>query len=250
MISPGIYEIELNEYLGNDSHVSSSGLKQILRSPAHFRRYLNRKEESVPHLDLGTAVHCAILEPERFRQEYISIPVSRADIFHEEDLRLIQDEEKRQIRFLTESQMNVVTGVQQQLERKPEIIELLKTGKAESSIFWQDQETGLRCKIRPDLLVLPDLMLELKTTFDPSVAVFQRTSLLQLYHLAAAMYREGVAQVTGYYPSYMFVVACRFPPYAVETFIPSPAMLDKGKALFREALRKLKAEKELAFPYL
>lgn len=250
MYAPGIYEIELDEYLGISSHVSSSGLKQILRSPSHFRRYLNRKEESVPHLDLGTAVHCAILEPERFHQEYIPIPVSRADIFHQEDLRLIQDEAKRQVRFLTESQMNVVTGILQQLERRPEIVERLKAGKAESSIFWQDQETGIRCKIRPDLLVLPDLMLELKTTFDPSVAVFQRTSLMQLYHLAAAMYREGVAQVTGLHPSYMFVVACRFPPYTVETFVPSPAMLDKGKALFREALRKLKAEKELALPYL
>lgn len=250
MYAPGIYEIELDEYLSTDSHVSSSGLKQILRSPSHFMRYLNRKEESIPHLDLGTAVHCAILEPERFRQEYIPIPVSRADIFHPEDLRLIQSEQKRQVRFLTESQMNTVTGILQQLERRPEIVELLKTGKAESSIFWQDEETGIRCKIRPDLLILPDLMLELKTTFDPSVAVFQRTSLMQFYHLAAAMYREGVAQVSGCHPSYMFVVACRFPPYTVETFVPSPVMLDKGKALFREALRKLKAEKELALPYL
>ena len=146
--------------------------------------------------------------------------------------------------------MNVVTGIQQQLERKPEIVELLRTGKAENSIFWQDEETGIRCKIRPDLLVLPDLMLELKTTFDPSAAVFQRTSLMQFYHLAAAMYREGVAQVTGLHPSYMFVVACRFPPYTIETFVPSPAMLHEGKVLFREALRKLQAEKALAHPYL
>ena len=250
MYSSGIYEIELDEYLGIHSHVSSSGLKQILRSPSHFRRYLNRKEESVSHLDLGTAVHCAILEPERFRQEYIAIPVSRADIFHEEDLRLIEGEKKRQVRFLTESQMNVITGILQQLERRPEIVELLKVGKAESSIFWQDQDTGIRCKIRPDLLVLPDLMLELKTTFDSSIAVFQRTSLMQAYHLAAAMYRQGVAHVTGHHPSYMFVVASRFPPYTVETFVPGPAMLDKGKALFQEALRKLKAEKELSLPYL
>lgn len=246
--SPGIYEIELAEYLRIQSHVSSSGLKQILRSPAHFRRYLNRKEESLPHLDLGTAAHCAILEPERFRHEYVPIPTRHIDIFHEEDMRLIQDEKR--VRFLTESQMAVVEGIVEQLGCRPDIMKLLETGQAEKSIFWQDEETGIRCKIRPDLLVLPDLILELKTTFDPSLVVFQRTSLMQLYHLSAAMYREGVQQVTGYKPSYMFLVASRLPPYSVETFVPNPSMLNEGDARYREALRKLKAEKELSLPYL
>lgn len=248
MYAPGIYDIALDEYLGIHTHVSSSGLKQILRSPAHFRRYLNRKEESLPHLDLGTAVHCAILEPERFRHEYVPIPVRHIDIFHEEDMRLIQDE--KHVRFLTESQMAVVEGIVEQLERKPDIMKLLQIGRAEKSIFWQDEETGIRCKIRPDMLVLPDFILELKTTFDASVAVFQRTCLMQLYHMAAAMYRDGVGQVTGERPSYMFVVASRFPPYTVETFVPSPAMLGEGKDLMRTALGRLKVEKELVLPYV
>lgn len=248
MYPPGIYDISLDEYLRIRTHVSSSGLKQILRSPDHFRRYLNRKEESLPHLDLGTAVHCAILEPERFRHEYVAIPVRHIDIFHAEDMRLIQHE--KQVRFLTNSQMAAVEGIAEQLAHKPDIVKLLETGQAERSIFWQDAETGIRCKIRPDLLVLPDLILELKTTFNASVAVFQRTCLMQLYHLAAAMYREGVTQVTGKRPSYMFVVACRFPPYSVETFIPSPSMLDQGQDLLRETLGKLKAEKELSLSYL
>lgn len=115
------------EYLRIQSHVSSSGLKQILRSPDHFRRYLNRKEESLPYLDLGTAVHCAILEPERFRHEYVPIPVRHIDIFHEEDMRLIQDEKR--VRLLTESQMAVVEGIVEQLERRPDIMKLLEQGK-------------------------------------------------------------------------------------------------------------------------
>lgn len=248
MVSSGMYDIDLTEYLGIRTHVSSSGLKQILRSPAHFQRYLNRKEESLPHLDLGTAVHCAILEPERFRREYISLPVGKIDIFHEADLQLIQGE--KQVRFLTENQMAVVEGIVEQLERKPGIRHLMQTGQAEKSLFWQDPDTGIRCKIRPDMLVLPDVMLELKTTFDPSLAVFQRTCQMQMYHLAAVMYREGVAQVTGCRPLYLFVVASRFPPYSVETFVPDSSLLDKGEGLFREALYKLKAEKLLSAAYL
>jgi exodeoxyribonuclease VIII len=248
MYSPGIYEMELDEYLSVRTHVSSSGLKQILRSPAHFLRYLNRKEESLPHLDLGAAVHCAILEPERFQREYVSLPVSRVDIFHEADLQLILGE--KQVRFLTETQMQAVEGIVEQLERKPDILRMLQRGQAEKSLFWQDEETGIRCKIRPDMLVLPEFMLELKTTFDPSIPVFQRTCQMQLYHLAAAMYQAGVEQVTGYRPAYMFVVASRFPPYNVETYVPSRSILDKGNDLFRTALRKLKSEKGLMSSYL
>lgn len=248
MVSPGIYDIDLDEYLGIRTHVSSSGLKQILRSPAHFQRYLNRKEESLPHLDLGTAVHCAILEPERFHREYISLPVNKIDIFHEADLQLIQGE--KQVRFLTESQMAVVEGIVEQLERKPDIKHMMQTGQPEKSLFWRDPKTGIRCKIRPDMLVLPDFMLELKTTFDPSLAVFQRTCQMQFYHMTAAMYLAGVEQVTGIRPAYMFVVASRFPPYSVESFVPSTSLLDKGNDLFREALKKLKAEKEFVLPYL
>lgn len=248
MHAPGIYDIDLDEYLGIQTHVSSSGLKQILRSSGHFQRYLNRKEESLPHLDLGTAVHCAILEPARFRQEYISLPVSHIDIFHDSDLQLIQSEKR--VRFLTENQMAVVDGIVEQLEHQPDIKQLLESGQAEKSLLWQDKETGIRCKIRPDLLVLPDFMLELKTTFDPTLAVFQRTCLMQFYHMTAAMYLAGVEQVTGCKPAYMFLVASRFPPYSVLTFVPSPSMLAQGDDLFRAALRKLKSENTLVQPYL
>jgi hypothetical protein len=116
----------------------------------------------------------------------------------------------------------------------------LRDGLAERSLFWQDATTGIRCKIRPDLLVLPHLILELKTTFNPSLAVFQRTALMQRYHLSAAMYLDGVQQVTGQRLKYMYLVAGRHAPYDVLTFVPSEAMLREGERLYRLALSTIK----------
>ena len=84
-----------------------------------------------------------------------------------------------------------------------------------------------------------------QTTFDASLAVFQRTLLMQRYHLSAAMYRHGVQQITGQLPQYVYLVASRHPPYQVQTFVPSTAILEEGERLFRTALSKLKAENGL-----
>lgn len=237
--TPGIYDIDLQTYLNEQAHVSSSMLKRVLESPESLQRYLARRHESAPVLDFGTAVHCALLEPARFEDEYVALPVQRADMIHEADMALIKAE-RSDVYFITEAQMQAVRGICDHVRQLPEVMALLRDGLAERSLFWQDEATGIRCKIRPDLLVLPHLILELKTTFNPSLAVFQRTALMQRYHLSAAMYLDGVAQVTGHRPRYMYLVAGRHAPNEVLTFLPSEAMLREGDRLYRQALTVIK----------
>ncbi len=249
VFSTGIYNIDLDCYLADRSYISSSGLKRILRSPLELQRYFQRQQLSSPILDFGTAVHCALLEPERFAQEYIALPVNHVDLFHAQDMELIQQQGKIQ-HFITQAQMDAVHGICEQVQQQPEIADLLAQGQAEQSLFWRDSESGIRCKIRPDLLRLPHLIVELKTTFNAALDVFQRTVLMQQYHLSAAMYLQGVQHITGHTPNYVFIVACREAPYQVSTFVPSAAMLQEGEKLFRLALSKLKAEKNISADFL
>lgn len=241
-IVPGIYNLDIDDYLGEQAYISSSGLKRILESSDALQRYLLRQNESTPRLDFGTAVHCALLEPDRFEREYVALPVEHVDLFHEEDLNLIRETRAHPLRFITEAQMEALHGIREQVARMPEVIGLLKRGLAERSLFWVDPETGIRCKIRPDLLVLPQLILELKTTFDASLAVFQRTLQMQRYHLSAAMYLAGVQQLTGEVPDYVYLVASRHPPYRVEMFVPGNEILNEGARQFREALGRVCAD--------
>lgn len=240
--APGIYDIDIDVYLGEQSYISSSGLKRVLESPEALQRYLLRQHESTPRLDLGTAVHCALLEPERFEREYVALPVEHVDLFHAQDLQLIREQRSHPLRFITQAQMETVHGIREQVARQPDIAALLQRGLPERSLFWQDPETGIRCKVRPDLLVLPHLILELKTTFDASLAVFQRTLQMQRYHLSAAMYLDGVAHLTGYPLNYVYLVASRHPPYRVETFVPGAEMLQEGMRLYRAGLQRVIAD--------
>ena len=53
--------------------ISKSGLDIINRSPAHY--FFNSYSEPSPAMLMGTAVHTAILEPERFKDVYLILDV-------------------------------------------------------------------------------------------------------------------------------------------------------------------------------
>src|SRR5256885_6932517 len=57
-----------DEYLAIEA-TSISRLKELRRSPLHYRHALEHPKETVP-LRLGTAAHCATLEPERFGRQF------------------------------------------------------------------------------------------------------------------------------------------------------------------------------------
>lgn len=66
--------------------ISHSGLSCLERGPLIYRGYKSREENgSTKGKDLGTAIHCVVLEPERFSDEYLvskfSIPTGKYATF-------------------------------------------------------------------------------------------------------------------------------------------------------------------------
>ena len=57
------------QYHATDA-VSASLLKQIAKSPAHAKAYLSQQQEPTAAMLFGTAFHCAVLEYEKFTQQY------------------------------------------------------------------------------------------------------------------------------------------------------------------------------------
>ena len=51
-----------------------SGAKALLVSGAHYRHYLNQDREPTPALILGSAIHCAVLQPELYGSLYATAP--------------------------------------------------------------------------------------------------------------------------------------------------------------------------------
>ena len=56
------------------SYLSTSALKAFAKSPNHYIEYVNGERKATPAMELGSAIHCAILEPDEWHDRYTIVP--------------------------------------------------------------------------------------------------------------------------------------------------------------------------------
>ena len=198
---PGIYEgIEPEEYFSWEA-VSNSRLNLLKRSPMHFRHGFT---EATDAMRLGTLVHTGVLEPLAIAQRFVFMPnyanhpdnvtgtgarsFSAATTFVKK-----MEEQFRQLHFdkqiVDKDQFDQMVGMANSLAACPPAKELLRDGKAEISLVWEDP-CGLLCKCRIDWLK-PGIMADLKTCKD--AGSFERSIADYGYHRQMAFYQRGLA---------------------------------------------------------
>ncbi len=187
----GIYDnLPEMDYHGG-AGLSASTLVEMGRSPAHCKAKLDGlREKRTRALDLGQALHCAVLEPKRFPNAYIEAPnpldpqyagvIPVADVKLKEHCKALgitgysklkKDDLKQAIlevapdtRFwdevvaeveaaatvLSENDMDLCRGVMASVQNHDKASKAFSKGVAERSIYWEDAETGLLCRGRMD----------------------------------------------------------------------------------------------------
>lgn len=229
-----------NEVYHTDrSCVSASGLKEILRSPAHFQAYLHIERKETPALFLGTAIHARLLEPDLFAETYVVAPGSdkRAKEFKEFE---IANANKK---ILTAEQAAIIEGIALNAMRHQSASALLRAGLVEHTIIWQDEETGIWLKIRPDCLSVDfetGICLDVKSTEDAAPEAFAKSCVNYDYDVQAALYLEGLRAVFKRDFDFCFFPTEKKEPYGVALYGASDDMLRRGARRVRQALRLLK----------
>lgn len=238
------------------SAVSSSQLKTILRSPAHFfAEHMSDKEhKQTPAMALGSAVHVLFLEPEVFNDEVAIEPIvnKRTNVGKEAIAKFLQDNVNKAI--ITEEQYQAAAKAAEAMKRHPMYNMILSGGIREASIFFDDEETGLECRIRPDWHVAPEtseffpngLIVDIKKTTDARVNAFSRSCQNYDYSLSAAMYINGYKAYYGddYNPSFLFFAVEEDEPHESIIYYATDEMLFIGEQKRRSAMLTLLQCKE------
>lgn len=242
-MKPGIYYDISNEDYHAGGGVSKSQLDIVAMSPAllQWQKLAPVDTEKLKALDMGTALHCLLLEPDEFDKRFIIAPA-----FNRRTNQGKADEEA----FLKDVESMGMTVMDAEQGRKLKLMRdsamahsaarflLSESGHAESSIYWNDEQTGELCRVRPDRW-LPDYnaIVDVKKVAD--MDRFSRHIEEFRYHVQNAMYQEGIKQVTGEKHGFFFIAVSETIDcgrYPVRVFELDRDDIETGHRLFRRDL--------------
>ncbi|EAP8714504.1 exodeoxyribonuclease VIII [Salmonella enterica subsp. enterica serovar Praha] len=245
-IQPGIYYDIPNEAYHAGPGVSKSQLDDIADTPAIYlwRKNAPVDTEKTKTLDTGTAFHCRVLEPEEFSKRFIIAPEfnRRTSAGKEEEKTFLEEcartgrtvltaEEGRKIELMYQSVMALPLGQW--------LVE--SAGYAESSVYWEDPETGILCRCRPDKII-PEFhwIMDVKTTAD--IQRLRTAYYDYRYHVQDAFYSDGYRAQFGEIPIFVFLVAsttAECGSYPVEIFMMGEDAKLAGQREYRRNLQTL-----------
>jgi hypothetical protein len=179
------------------------------------------KPPETPALHLGSAIHCAVLEPDLFDSKYAVAPECDRrtkigkETYAEFQLTLAGRE------AIAQDERDTCLHIAEALRKQQPLIgETLAQdkGHSEVSVFWHDPDTGLECKARPDWLSSNgEVVIDLKTTRDARPREFAKACAEHGYHLQNAWYMRGLQWARGkdgLLPKhFVFAAVEKEPPY-------------------------------------
>jgi len=213
--------------------VSSSGLKEILKSPAHYKTYLAGQEDTEA-FRVGRLVHLRILEPEAYAQTVVVAP--------QVDART-KDGKATRDAFLASSVGKEVVSVADAANieafawaasRNKLASKIFSGGQAEISVYWIDKDSGALCKARADYL-RGEAIFDLKTCYSASPAEFKKSVLNYRYDLSAAFYLDGFATVLPV-KHFSWAAVEKKAPYCFGFYAADQDLLNAGRADYVKAL--------------
>lgn len=226
-----VLDMPLEDY-HNHASISNSGLNLVSRSPAHYAFATPWKQTRA--VEMGSAFHTALLEPERYKSEYMTVSCNDRRLVAYKDAAKQYGGDKT----LTENEGASVAVMIESIRSNEAANKVLsKQGWAEVSLFVIDPETNTVMRCRFDWLTSEGEGVDLKKTQDCREFAFSKSLYNYRYHCQAAMYSHIFELATGTpLASFKFLAVEEQPPCANVLYHVDPIAMQYGYAQYREAL--------------
>jgi hypothetical protein len=271
---PGIYpDMQMDEYLALPL-MSASGIENIRKSPKQYLHAKTTPKKRTSALERGTGLHLAVLEPVLFDSQFVvSGPCDEllksgarkgepcgvnGSYLHERLGWLCGTHVKgagpgirSDIEIISVQTHADVIGMRDAIRAHKRAASLFEgAGSFETTIVFDDPDTGVRCKIRPDRLVKrAGMNVDIKTTVCAQEWAFSSQAEKLGYFRKLALYRRGLRAVGWPYKETAVLAIESAAPYDLVPYLLDEKDLDSADIEVTRALREYKTCEELGvFP--
>jgi hypothetical protein len=244
---PGLYRMSELAYHADPvkgGSLSSTMLRQILKSPAHLRHYLDSPRVEKAAFDFGHAVHAGVLG---VGLELVEIPedvlASNGAASTTAAKTFIADAYAAGKVPLKHADIAPIRASVEAVKNHELAATIFAKGEPEVSAFAQDPVTGVWLRARIDWVTPDGTLVDLKTTVDGEPGKFEREGRRLGYDVQAAFYRHVYALATGADAvAFQFVTVEKSAPYLVDVHAPldwphlGEQKREKATALYADCL--------------
>lgn len=212
-----------------------SNLKNIGRSPAHYKYFLDNPITPTSAMCVGSIAHQRVLGGSRMFAVYPGA-VRRG-----KEWEAWRNRQPAECEIVTEREMDLASDVAAAVLNHPGAVEALSRGEREKQLFWEI--AGRACRGTPDVLGID--LADLKTTNDASPDRFQWHARKMGWIGQLAWYRNASIEVYGVAPERVSIVAVESaPPHVVTVYDLTEEALLLGEKTWRLYLERLRACEE------
>jgi len=234
--------VDKNDYHSGTARLTSSGAKELLRSPAHYMLKFGpraKRKKPTSAMAFGTALHLLVLEGEAVFKNSIAVDpgINRRTKAGKQEWEefIMRHEHVRDGMFFKLSDIDQLYFLRDAVFKHETAGHLLSEGKPEVYMEWDDGETGAPCKMLADW-VCGDMIVDLKSCVDASPPGFGRATYTFKYHLSAEFYKSGFSALNnGVVPEWYWIAAeketCQIAVYTMDE-----AAIRLGAAAARSAI--------------
>lgn len=260
--------------------LSPSRIMEFAKSPRHYKfKYIDKNEvEPTKAMELGTSIHKAILEPDKFDTEYCVKPTidehpgalvtaedirsqlvnaglklsgSKSEITerlkaHDPSFKFLDEIIKEAIEgkeVLTPSEFETCKQISKSILESPDIIDLIHKSEKEKQA-WFIHESGCLMIVRIDMFTVSKDMafaVDLKTSRSASRDYFQKVIWENKLFIQAAIYVDALKALTGLQSELFGWLVCETAaPYSTELYAADFGCIEAGREMTQRLIDQIK----------
>jgi exodeoxyribonuclease VIII len=225
--------------------LSQSAIKDVKKEKGGWRYFYEKhiaksfREEPTDSMELGTALHLALLEPDTFRDKVLHIPdevLAKNGAKTTNAWKLLQAENKDRLLLKSNDFANLAYAVDAVMKHPAAAPLIAGKGITEKPITFKTNNT--LCKGIPDKVIPGHAIVDVKSTCVVQPKKFQRQAEELFYDVQARFYCDGVLEVYAERLPFVFIAVEMEPPFRVRAYQAPEDWMLSGFAVINEVVQE------------